>query len=102
MCGVSAEGTLEAHFGCLLTAAVWRTPGTGMEILSDPCQPVSLVDIPSEYLHSLKQTWHTHSSGMEADEEVPDVSFRSGRFPASVVPSPWRRESNEQKCIYLN
>lgn len=42
-------------------------------------------------------TWHTHSIGMEADEEVTDVSFRSGRLPSgsfsgSVITLPWRRQ----------
>lgn len=69
-------------------------------MLLGPCL-VSLVGVSPEVLHSLKQhlvlTWHTHPSGMEADEEVTDVSFRSGRFPSgsfpgSVVTSPWRRQ----------
>lgn len=69
-------------------------------MLLGPCL-VSLVDVSPEYLHSLKQhfvlSWHSHSSGMEADGEVTDVSFRSGRFPSgsspgSVVTLLWRRQ----------
>lgn len=64
-------------------------------MLLDPFQLVSLVDVPPERLHSPKEllalTWHTHSGGMEAGEEVPEVSFRLGRFQWQF---PWR-------CGYL-
>lgn len=94
-CDLSGEGTFDDIFASPIHRRCVGSPGTGVGILLDPFQLVSLVDVPPEHLHSPKQllalTWHTHSRGMEAGEEIPEFSFRLGRFQWHF---PW-------KCGYL-